>query len=129
METVIQAVSAVLIAVILSLTLEGKQLSMLLGMSVCVIVLLLGMSCLEPVVDFLQELKALGNLSGDMLSILLKVAGISIVSEIAALICTDSGNTSMCKALQILTTVVVLCLSLPIFQALLDLIRRILEDV
>lgn len=64
-----------------------------------------------------------------MLGILLKAVGIGLVSEIAGLVCTDAGNGSLGKALQMLGSAVILYLSLPIFTAILELIREILREL
>lgn len=131
MELFLKAAGAVLVAVLLSLTLsqQSRNTAAVLSMAVCAMVLLLGLSYLQPVLDFLEQLESLGNLSGEMISVLFKVTGISLISEIAAMICTDSGNASLAKALQILTSAVILWLSIPVFNALIDLVRKILEEV
>ena len=64
-----------------------------------------------------------------MLGILLKAVGIGLVSEIAGLVCTDAGNGSLGKTLQLLGSAVILYLSLPIFTAMLELIREILREL
>lgn len=64
-----------------------------------------------------------------MLGILLKAVGIGLVSEIAGLVCTDAGNGSLGKTLQMLGSAVILYLSLPIFTAMLELIREILREL
>jgi hypothetical protein len=51
------------------------------------------------------------------------------VAEIAGLICTDAGNAALAKTIQILATAVILWLTLPLMQALLDLVRKIMEGV
>lgn len=131
MDTFFQAAAAVLIALVLSLMLgaQAKQYALLLTMAVSAMVLILGITYLQPVIAFLEELESLGNLSSDMTGILLKAVGISMISEIAGMICADSGNGSLGKALQMLASGVVLWLSIPIFNALLDLIRGILEGI
>lgn len=127
----LQAAGAVLIGLILTQLLSNrdKSYASMLSMGVCAMVLLLGLSYLAPVVDFLRELETLGNLHSEMIKILLKVAGIGILTEISALLCTDSGNASLAQSLRILSAAVILWLSLPVFRALLDLIQRILEGV
>ena len=64
-----------------------------------------------------------------MLGILLKAVGIGLVSEIAGLVCNDAGNGSLGKTLQMLGSAVILYLSLPIFTAMLELIREILREL
>ena len=125
-----KAAAAVLLAVVLGLSLgKQKDIGVLLTMAVCCMVAMIAISYLEPVLDFLRELETLGDLQGDMLGILLKAVGIGLVSEIAGLVCTDAGNGSLGKTLQMLGSAVILYLSLPIFTAMLELIREMLRAV
>lgn len=131
MNEFLKATAGVLLAVILVLSLgkEGKQTAVLLVLAVCGMVGILAMSYFEPVLAFVRRLGSIGNINHDMLSILLKVVGIGLIGEIAALICVDSGNTSLGKILQILCGAVVLRLALPLMEQLLDLLERILGKV
>lgn len=131
MTLFIQACGAVLIAVVLILALgsQGKQMGMLLGMAVCCMTALIGMSYLKPVVDFLGTLEEIGGLNSTMVETLLKVAGIGVLSEIAGLVCADSGNASLGKALQLLSSAVILWLSIPLFTSLIELIQKILGEL
>jgi stage III sporulation protein AD len=126
-----QAAAVVLITVVLCLTLgsQGKSFGNILSMAVCTIVLTMGLKYMEPVADFLKELQTLGNLSGEMITILLKTALIGMLTEICALLCSDGGNGSLAQALRMVGTAVILWLSLPIFRALLDLVQKILEGI
>ena len=131
MDGFFQAAGAVLITLVLCLTVKGQNpsFSSLLAMFVCAMVLISGLKYLEPVSEFLTELEQIGNLSGDTVKILLKTALIGILSEIAALLCTDSGNSSLAQALRILGACLILWLSLPVFRGLLSLVQRILEGI
>lgn len=131
MGTFFQAAAAVLVGSVLALCIakQGKELASLLTIAVCAMVTLAAITFLKPVLEFLRELESIGKLNGDIVQILFKVVGIGLVSEIAAMICADTGNTSMGKALQILGSAVILWLSIPVFQALLDLIQQILGGI
>ena len=129
-QTLANVIWYVLLAVVLGLSLgKQKDIGVLLTMAVCCMVAMIAISYLEPVLDFLRELETLGDLQGDMLGILLKAVGIGLVSEIAGLVCTDAGNGSLGKTLQMLGSAVILYLSLPIFTAMLELIREILREL
>lgn len=106
-----------------------KDISVLLTMAVCCLVAAAALSYLEPVLDLLWELKALGDLSGEMLEILMKAVGIGLVAEIAGMICADAGNGSLGKTLQILASTAILYLSIPLFQAFLTLVQEILGQL
>lgn len=123
-----QATGGVLLACILTLLFasHGKETGMVLTIGVCCMVLLIMVSFLDPVMTFLRQLTDSGELDADMIRILIKIAGIAILSEIASMVCNDSGNSSLGKALQMLGTAVILWLSIPVFQSLLDLIHGIL---
>lgn len=123
--------AAVLLAVILGLTVgkQEKDLSILLTMAVCCMVAAIAVSYLEPVLDLLRELESIGELQGGLLGILLKAVGIALVAELAGMICSDAGNGSLGKTLQMLGSAVILYLSIPIFDALLTLIRDILGEL
>ncbi len=83
---------------------------------------------IEPILDFLTRLQDISGLDPELLEILLKAVGISVVAEIASLVCNDSGNAAMGKAIQILASGVVLWLSLPLMESLLSLVERIVGD-
>ena len=90
---------------------------------------LLSRPMLEPVVNFFEELRTVGQLDSSLLQIILRVVGIGILSEITGLICTDAGNASLGKALQILACAIILWMSVPLFMSLLDLVEEILVSV
>lgn len=92
-------------------------------------ILITAVSYIEPIFAFIGKLQDLGNLNHEMLEILLKTVGIGLLSEIAVLVCNDMGNASMGKTLQVLATAVILWLSLPMLNSLLDLIGNLLGEV
>lgn len=122
-----KAAAAVLVAVVLILTLGRQEMGLLLGIAVCAMVAAAAMEYLRPVTELIASLEALGGLDGDMMTILMKAVGIGLVTEIAGMICTDSGNSSLARALQLLGTSVILWLAIPLFTALLELIQEILN--
>ena len=131
MTLFLQVCAGVLVAVLLILTLgsHGKEMGALLALAVCCMAVIAAMTYLRPVLDFLGTLEDLGNLDSDLVTILLKAAGIGLLAEIAALICADAGNASLGKAVQLLGTAAVLWLSLPLFTALMELLQTILGEL
>lgn len=127
MEPFWKAAALVLIAGVLSLTLkdQNKEYALFLSIAACLMVTAITVTYLKPVFGFLKELESLGDLRGDMLSILIKALGVGLASEIASMICTDAGNASLTKAIQLLGGAVILYLSVPMFSAMMDLIQKI----
>ena len=122
-----KAVAAVLLALVLIWSLRRQEMGILLGMAVCVMVMGVAMAYLEPILELVDTLQTMGGLDKDLTAILLKAVGIGLVTEIAGLICADSGNGSLGRVLQLLGTVVILWLSLPLFNALLELIQEMVS--
>jgi stage III sporulation protein AD len=131
MTPFLQISGAVLLAVILVLALKSycKEISTILAITVCCLTGLTALRYLQPVLEFLKKLEDLGGLDEVMIEILLKATGIGILSEIANLVCKDAGNESMGKSMQLLGTAVILYLSLPLFQTLIELLQKILGEL
>lgn len=123
-----KACAGVLMAAILVLVLgkQEKDLALLLGMAACAGVLTTAFFFLEPVLEFLRKLETMVGLQSGVLGTLLKITGIGLVSEIASMICQDSGNASLAKGMQLLAGAVMLSLSLPVMDMLLELMQTIL---
>ena len=131
MEGFLQAAAGVLLAVILGLVLakQGKDWALVLTAAVCCMVLAVGAGYLQPVLDFLRELQNLSGLDPQLLTVVLKAVGIGLVAEIASLICQDAGNAALGKGIQILASMAVLWLSLPLMRSLLELVQTILGEL
>lgn len=119
-----------LLAVVLILMLgSNKEMGTLLSLAVCCMAAIIAMSYLRPVIDFLRTLETLGSLDGELIGILMKAAGIGILTEIAVLVCNDAGNASLGKSVLLLGTAVILWLSLPLLTALVELLQSILGEL
>ena len=129
MALYLKCAGAALVGVVLVLTLGRKEMGLVLSVAVCAMIALAAAEYLEPVLDLLRRLEELGGLDGAMIAVLLKCVGIGLITEIAGMVCTDSGNASLAKALQLLGTAAVLWLAVPLFDGLLTLIQEILEGL
>ena len=131
MELFFKTCGGALIGVVLLLVSSnyGKDISLCLSLCVCVLVLVAACSFLSPVMDFLREMETLAGLDSSMMKIMLKSAGIGVIGAVAGMVCGDAGHSSLGKAVQLLGTGTILWLSLPLFSAVLDLLREILGQV
>lgn len=115
-----------LIIIILVLGIGKSEFSVLLSIAGCCMVAASAVSFLKPVWELIWEIEAVGELQDGMLRILLKAAGISLVSELAGVICADAGNGALSKTLHLLSCAVILYLSIPVIRTLVTLIQDIL---
>ena len=128
MEKFYAATAGILLTVILVLVVrkQNGELALLLGLCGCCMGLMVALWFITPIISFLRRLQQLAALDTDMLRILLKITAVAFTGEIAAAVCSDAGNGGLAKCLQMLSTVVILYLSLPMLEALLTMVERIL---
>lgn len=126
MEQYFKGAAGILLAAVLGLALQKqeKDLSAVLTAAVIAMAAVLMLRLLEPVLELLRQLDQVGNLRSDALELLLKAAGIGLTAEVAGLVCADAGNAALAKMLRLLGTAAILCLSVPMFTALLECITE-----
>lgn len=126
MELYFKGAAGILLAAVLGLALQKqeKDLSAVLMAAVIAMAAVLMLRLLEPVLELLRQLEQVGNLRSDALELLLKAAGIGLTAEVAGLVCADAGNAALAKMLRLLGTAAILCLSVPMFTALLECITE-----
>ena len=131
MDVFLKVVAGVFIALTLYLVLQkqGKEISLVLTIIVCCMIVIASIRFLQPVMDFFADLEEMGRLDGDMLKVLVKAVGIGVLSEITTLICTDAGNNALGKTLQMVASAVIAWISIPLFTKLLSLMEGLLEAV
>ena len=131
MDTVLRTIAGVMLALILGITLskQGKDMTVVLTVAVCCMVVTVAISFLDPVVDFFSLLRSVGDLDSDIMGIILKCTGISLIAEIAGLICSDSGFGAMGKPIKILAVAAVLWLSLPLMTSLVEMLQSVMGEV
>ena len=120
-----------LVCCILSLSVREreKEIAALLGIGACVVISAMALSCLDPVISFLRRLESLGAVHSEHLTILVKVVGIGLVTDIAVQFCNDAGNSGTGKVLQFLGSAVMLCSAVPVLDALLELVCSVLGEL
>ena len=131
MDLFLKAVAAALITAVIGLVLarQGKDMFLLLTLAACAMIGAAAFTFLKSVISFLQRLTEMTKLNTDLLAVILKTVGIGLIGELAGLICSDAGNAALAKSVQILTTAVILWLSIPLFESLLDLVQAILGEL
>ena len=124
MDYYLKAIAVVLVCSVLCLavSVRGKEFALVISLAACCIVLIVSVSYLKPIITLMERLAQMGTLKSPTLSILLKAVAIAILSEIAEFVCNDAGNHALGKSLQTLSVVMIIWLSIPLIEELLDLI-------
>ena len=124
MELFWKSLGVILTAALLELALkkQEKDLAVLLTVGVIAMAAAAAMQLLKPVQALLEELRALGNLKQESLNLLFKAAGLGLSAELGSLVCADAGNEALAKLIRFLGSAAIVCLSVPMFTALMDCI-------
>lgn len=131
MEDVLKAAAGIMVATMLAIILQkqGKEYVTLLVLAVSAMGVCISLHYLKPIFSFLTRLQDIADMDNAALKILLKSVGIALLNEICGAICSDSGNSSLGKTLNLLSTTVIIWLSLPILEGVMDLIIDVLEGL
>ena len=131
MDTFFKAAAGVIVGLVLHIILskQGKEFSVLITIISCCVLATVLMTIIEPILLFVERVRVIGQLNADALKIIVKTIGIGLVGELVSLLCIDAGNTALGKMLQILTTVIITWLSLPLLSEFLKLIEDILKNI
>lgn len=126
-----KAAAIVVLTVILSAAIgkKEKDISIVLTVTACCGITCLAMQSLSEVIAFLWDLGIHSEYQNPYIGILLKTAGVAVITEMTALISMDAGCSSLEKAMQFLGTSTILSLSLPLFESFLDIVQEILKIV
>lgn len=124
MELFWKSFGVILTAALLELVLkkQEKDLAVLLTVGVIAMAAAAALQLLKPVQALLEELRALGNLKQESLTLLFKAAGLGLSAELGSLVCADAGNEALAKLIRFLGSAAIVCLSVPMFTALMDCI-------
>ena len=101
---------------------EYAILSIVVGGS---IILVLSIDILKNILDFIEKLSKSSYYS-NFINILLKITGISILSEYAISICKDCGETAIANKIDFGGKLIVISLSIPIISTALENLTSLL---
>ncbi len=78
---------------------------------------------IETVIDSVNGFLGYVNIEGKYITILLKMTGITYVSEFAASMCKDAGHQAIASQIEIFAKLSLLAVSLPVVTALVETIE------
>lgn len=115
---------AIMLAVIFKK--DKPEMSLYISITACVIILIWGISKLEVILSAVNELQGHINLNKAYVGILVKIIGITYVTEFSSSLCKDSGYQAIAEQIELVGKLSILAISMPIMLALLDTISNFL---
>ena len=91
-----------------------------------IILLLMAIDYLSETVTFIQKLKSLSNINNEIYKIIFKIIGIGYLTEFTSSTLIDFGLDSMSKKIVFVGKIVILTISIPLFNSILDLLSQLI---
>ncbi|MCD8150634.1 MAG: stage III sporulation protein AD [Clostridiales bacterium] len=114
--------------VILALLFQQQRREYALYISLGTALLILGFSVekLSAVMESIRQIQEYTGVDSSMIRILLKMIGITYVSEFAAQICRDAGYGTLGKQIEMFAKLSIMAVSVPILLALIETVEGLM---
>ena len=118
----IKVIMAALAGVFLAAVLKSvkSEMTMLVAAGVSVFILFYILSGLSVIVEQLKMLQGYIGISGKYIGILVKMIGISYMTQLAADICRDNGQTAVAGQLEEFCKITIAALGMPVVLTLFE---------
>ena len=120
------AIVAATIAVLLRQ--QKPEFAMLIGLGAGVIILVYVIMKAQPVFSELNTLMSSSGINNDYAQILIKALGICFITQLAADVCKDSGETAIASKVELFGKFAILLLALPLFEQVAKLAMGLLSN-
>ena len=122
----IKVIMAALAGVFLAAVLKSvkSEMTMLVAAGVSVLILFYILSGLSVIVEQLKMLQGYIGISGKYIGILVKMIGISYMTQLAADICRDNGQTAVAGQLEEFCKITIAALGMPVVLTLFEVVTK-----
>ena len=124
-KTAIFGLMAIFLAIIFKKSKE--EFSLYINIAACLIIVFAGVNKLEIVLDAIKQLQGFIQINKAYIGILVKVIGITYVTEFTSSLCKDSGYQAIADQIELVGKLKIIAISMPILLALLETINSFLE--
>jgi stage III sporulation protein AD len=102
------------------------EYGIMISAAACIFIFLYSLARISDIVEVVDKLSGMTSISAEYIKILLKITGITFISEIASDISKDCGYIAVANQIQIFGKLTVLVISLPVFTELISAITGLL---
>ncbi len=129
MDTLIRAAAAGIVGAILISILkkQNQPMALALLLACCCLLCVTLLSLIRPLLSFVERLRETAGFSNAFLMPLLKVVAIGLITDIAATVCSDAGESSLARLIGLCGAAAALYCALPLLEAVLSLVETLLE--
>ena len=125
---IIKIVGIGLIALVIILILRQykPEYAIYVSLIAGILILTLSLGQLSGIINLLKDISSRASINTKFLSLLLKITGISFLTEFAVSISKDSGESAIANKIDLGGKVLIIVISIPIITALLEIVIKII---
>ena len=90
------------------------------------IIILMLISPISGIINLINNIASRAGINTQFIRILIKITGIAILTEFAVSICNDSGESAIASKIDIGGKILIVSISIPIIQALMETVLKVL---
>lgn len=127
--TLFAVIGVLLCAAVLAVMLRPQrpELAMAVGMTAGLAVLFTLLRELTPIFTSVRNMMQTGNFPTEYLTVVLKAAGITVLTQLTADTCRDAGETALAGKAELAGRILMLTLAVPLFERILSLVTALVN--
>lgn len=128
MDIIFKIIGISLLTVFGSLVLKPikPDFAMIVGLTGGILIFLCLIDLLEQVFGLFEYVMEATKLNSKLFLVLIKIVGVSYITEFSANICVDSGNSALSSKILLAGKLVIFVMAIPIITSLVELIVSIM---
>lgn len=105
---------------------ECKEYALIVGMVIAVVIFFQILNKVEFIIVSIQEIESVLHIDVKYIDVIMKMLGITYISEFASGICKDAGYGNISTQIEMFAKISILALSMPILMAILETLKGML---
>lgn len=105
----------------------NKTISIVVMLATAIAIFLLVLDGLSGVFTYIAEISSGAESTAEYIKLMMKVLGITLISQFAADMCRDAGENTLANQTETAAKIIVVLMVLPLFEAVLNIITGLLE--
>lgn len=122
----IAGIGLISLVIILILRQYKPEYAIYVSLIAGILILTLSLGQLSGIINLLKDISSRASINTKFLSLLLKITGISFLTEFAVSISKDSGESAIANKIDLGGKVLIIVISIPIITALLEIVIKII---
>ncbi|MDR0917527.1 MAG: hypothetical protein LBN02_10140 [Oscillospiraceae bacterium] len=105
---------------------DRPEMSLVLGIAISAFAMFVSFEVLGAILDFLRLIADAAGIPNATLAIVLKTAGVSVITKFIADICKEAEKASAASAVEFVGAATAIYIALPLFKTVLDMLNGLL---